>query len=92
MERNKFKNYKGISLLSVVGKIYGGILVNRICRVIERLVMNTWLQFREGVCKSNLHTSKQVKKHKRKYERCIWALWIRKSCMIGLIGKLYGRY
>ena len=26
-ERSKCKNYKGISLLSVVGKIYAGILV-----------------------------------------------------------------
>ena len=28
-ERNKSKNYGGISLLSVVGKIYAGILVSK---------------------------------------------------------------
>ena len=30
---NEFKNYRGISLLNVVGKIYVGILVGRVCRV-----------------------------------------------------------
>ena len=29
-ERNVYKNYRGISLLSVVGKIYAGILVESI--------------------------------------------------------------
>ena len=32
-ERTKCKNYRGISLLSVVGKIYAGILVDRVFRV-----------------------------------------------------------
>ena len=32
-ERTECKNYRGISLLSVVGKIYAGILVGRVCRV-----------------------------------------------------------
>ena len=32
-ERAKCKNYRGISLLSVVGKIYAGILVDRVRRV-----------------------------------------------------------
>ena len=30
-ERNECKNYRGISSLSVVGKIYAGILVDRVC-------------------------------------------------------------
>ena len=34
-ERTECKSYIGISLLSVVGKIYVGILVDRICRVME---------------------------------------------------------
>ena len=29
-EMTKSKNYKGISMLSAVGKIYAGILVNRV--------------------------------------------------------------
>ena len=32
-ERTVFKNYRGISLLSVAGKIYAGILVDRVRRV-----------------------------------------------------------
>ena len=32
-ERTECKNYRGISLLSVVGKINGGILVDRVRRV-----------------------------------------------------------
>ena len=37
-ERTECKNYRGISLLSIVWKIYAGILVERICRVIEGLI------------------------------------------------------
>ena len=36
-ERTECKNYGGISLLSVVGKIYAGILVDIVRRVIEGL-------------------------------------------------------
>ena len=32
-ERSECKNYRGISLLSVVGKIYAGILVDGVHRV-----------------------------------------------------------
>ena len=31
-ERTEFKNYRGICLLSVVGKIHAGISVDRVCR------------------------------------------------------------
>ena len=34
-ERTECKNYRGISLLSVVGKIYAGILVERVWRDCE---------------------------------------------------------
>ena len=36
-ERTKYKNYRGISL-SMVGKIYAGILVDRVCTVTGGLV------------------------------------------------------
>ena len=29
-ERTEYKNYRGVSLLSLVGKIYAGILVGRV--------------------------------------------------------------
>ena len=32
-ERTEWRNYRGIILLSVIGKIYAGILVDRVCKV-----------------------------------------------------------
>ena len=37
-EKTECKNYKGISLLSIVGKIYVGILVDRVCRMTGSLI------------------------------------------------------
>ena len=37
-ERTGCSNYRGISSLSVVGKIYAGILVNRVRKVTEGLI------------------------------------------------------
>ena len=39
-DRTECKIYRYISLLSVVGKIYAGILVDRDCRVTKDLIMN----------------------------------------------------
>ena len=47
-ERTKCKNYRGISLLSVVGKIYAGILVDRVCRVTGGLIDDEQRGFRVG--------------------------------------------
>ena len=38
-ERTEYKNYKGIRLLSMVGKIYARILVDRVCIVTGGLTM-----------------------------------------------------
>ena len=47
-ESTECKNYRGISLLSMVGKIYGEILVDRICRVIGGLIDDEQGGFRVG--------------------------------------------
>ena len=47
-ERKECKNYRGISLLYVVGKIYAGILVFIIRRVTGGLVDDEQRGFREG--------------------------------------------
>ena len=47
-ERNEFKNYRGISLLSVDGKIYTGILVDRVRRVTGGLIDYKQGDFRAG--------------------------------------------
>ena len=57
-ERTECKNYRGISLLSVIGKIYAGILVGRVRRVTGSLILDQQGGFRagRGVCRSDLHT------------------------------------
>ena len=45
---NECNNYRGISLLSVVGKIYAGILVDRVSRVTEGLIDDEQGVFRES--------------------------------------------
>ena len=47
-ERTKCKNYRGISLLSVVGKIYAGILIDRVRRVTGGLIDDEQEVLREG--------------------------------------------
>ena len=57
-DRTECKNHRGISLLRVVGKIYGGILVDRVRRVTWGLIDNEQGDFRagRGVYRSDLHT------------------------------------
>ena len=57
-ERTEGNNYRGISLLSVVGKIYPWILVDRVRRVTGGLIEDEQGGFRVGkwVCRSDLHT------------------------------------
>ena len=50
-EMTECKNYRGISFLSVVGKIYAGILVERLHRVTGGLIDSG-----EGVCRLDLDT------------------------------------
>ena len=47
-ERNECKTYRGIRLLSVVGKIYQGILIDRVCRVTGGLIDDEQGGFRDG--------------------------------------------
>ena len=44
-EKSECKNYRGVSLLSVVGKIYAGVLVDRVRRVTGGLSddAHTWI-------------------------------------------------
>ena len=60
-ERTECKNYRGISLLSVVGKIYAGILINRVHRVTGGLIDDEQGAFREGKgCVDQIFTLKQI--------------------------------
>ena len=42
------RNFRGISLLSVVGKVYGRILINRIRDKTENVIMEVQSGFRRG--------------------------------------------
>ena len=47
-EKTECKNYRGNTLLSVDGKIYAGILVDRVCRVTRGLIDDKQRGFRAG--------------------------------------------
>ena len=49
VERNECKNYRDSSLLSKIGKIYAGILVDRVRRVTEGLSEDEQGGFRSGM-------------------------------------------
>ena len=60
-KRNECSNYRGICLLSVVGKIYAGILVDRVCKLTEGLSEDKQGGFRAGRgCVDQTFTMKQI--------------------------------
>ena len=60
-ERTENKNYRGISLLSMVGKICVEILVDRVSRVAEGLIDDKLRDFRSGRrCVDQILTLKQI--------------------------------
>ena len=60
-DRRECKNYRGISLLSVVGKVYGRILVERIRETTERKVGEEQGGFRRGKgCVDQVFALKQI--------------------------------
>ena len=60
-DRTECSNYRGIRLLSVGGKIYAGILVDRVSRMIEGLIDDEQGGFRAGKeCVNQIFTLKQI--------------------------------
>ena len=47
-DRSECKNYRGISLLSILGKVYGRILIEKVCSLTERLTGEEQCGFRSG--------------------------------------------
>ena len=43
------KNYRGISILSVVGKLYAKVLINRVIGVTDEKIWDVQAAFREGM-------------------------------------------
>ena len=76
-ERNECKNYRGISLLSVVGKIYAGILIERVRRVTRGLIDNEQGSFREGRgCVDQIFKLKQIGEKAREKKRKVYVGFI----------------
>ena len=60
-ERIECKNYKGNSLLSVVGKIYTGILIDRVRKVTVSLIDDEQEGFKAwSGCVDQIFTLKQI--------------------------------
>ena len=84
-EGTECKNYRGISLLNVVGKIYVGILVERVCRATGGLIDDEQGGFRAGrVYVDQIFTLKQISEKARERKCRVY---------VGLIGleKAYNR-
>ena len=65
VEKTECKNYRGISLLTVIGKIYTQIVVDRVHRVTGGLIDD---EQGERVCSSDLHNKAEM--------QCVCELYI----------------
>ena len=72
-ERTECISYRGNSLLSVAGKIYAGILVDRVRKVIEGLIDDEQGDLRAGRgCVDQIFTLKQIGKKSREKKRRVY--------------------
>ena len=56
-ERTECSNYRGVSLLNMVGKIYTGILVDRLCEVTECFIDDMQRELKKGGCEKSRSSS-----------------------------------
>ena len=76
-ERTECKNYRGISSLSVVRKIYTGILVNRVRRMTGDLIDDEQGALRAGSgCVDEIFTPEQIGEKAREKERRVYVGFI----------------
>ena len=69
-ERTEYNNYRGISLLNVVGKIYAGILVDSVSRVTGDLIDDEQGGIRAGRgCADQIFTLKHIGEKAREKKR-----------------------
>ena len=95
LEWKECSNYRGISLLSVVEKIYAGILVNKVHKATEGLINNQQGDFRvRKGCVDQISALKQIGEEAPENE-CrvyVYVLWIWRRHMLGSIGRHYSKY
>ena len=87
-------NFRGISLLSVVGKVYGRVLINRIRDKTENVISEVQGGFRRGRgCTDQIFTVRQIcEKYLGKGKDVYFAFWIGRKRMIELIGMQCGMF
>ncbi len=90
--RNECGSYRGISLLSVPGKVYGRIFTERLMEVTEGKVGKEQGGFKKGRgCVDQIFTIKRlVEEYLGKIKSCMQLLWILRRHMTGLTEKLSG--
>ncbi len=90
--RSDCSSYRGISLLSVPGKVYGRILTERLMEVTDGKVSEEQGDFRKGRgCINQIFAMKRlVEEYLEKDKSCTQLLWISRRHTIGLTKKLYG--
>ena len=76
-ERTECQNYRGISLLSVVGNIYARILVDRVCKMRGDLIDDEQGSFRPGRgCVDQIFTLKQMGEKEREKQSRVYVSFI----------------
>ena len=76
-ERTECKNYRGISLVSVVGKVYGGILADRVHKVTGDMFEDEQEGFRAWRgCVDQIFTLKEIGEKAREKKRGVYARFI----------------
>ena len=80
-------NFRGISLLRVVGKVYGRLLIKRIRDKTENVIAEVQSGFRRGRgCTDQIFIVRQIcNKYIGRVRTCILHFWIWRKCMIELI-------
>ena len=71
-EKTEYSNYRGINLLSVVGKIYAGTIVDRVCKVTEGLIDDKQGGFTAGRgCVDQIFIIKQIGEKAQEKKRSV---------------------
>ena len=92
--KNECKNYRGISLLSIPGKAYGRVLIQRLMEETEETIGEEQCSFRKGRgCVDQIFTLRQyVIRCLRRESYCTWVLWILRRHMIEWTGWGCGKF
>merc|ERR1711872_852032 len=76
-DRSDCKNYRGISLLSIPGKVYGRILIERIRSLTEGMIREEQCGFRSGrVCVDQVFVMKQMSEKFVDRSKCLYIAYM----------------